>query len=101
MVIKAIKFREFIASHPIVYLSAHTPLGVENLEKKVVVDLNNPPASIPVGKITFKTKTGKYPCSICGYVYDPKEHDNVPFESLPEDWRCPRYRQPKSRFNAA
>ncbi len=50
MVIKAIKFREFIASHPIVYLSTHTPLGVENLEKKAVVDLNNPPASIPVGE---------------------------------------------------
>ena len=23
----------------------------------------------------FKTATGKYVCSVCGYVYDPAEHD--------------------------
>ena len=28
----------------------------------------------------------KYTCSICGYVYDDPA---VPFESLPEDWKCP------------
>jgi rubredoxin len=39
--------------------------------------------------------------SICGYVYDPAEHDGVPFEDLPEDWRCPRCKQPKSKFNPA
>jgi len=26
---------------------------------------------------------------ICGYIYDPAENDNVPFESLPDDWLCP------------
>ena len=31
----------------------------------------------------------KYVCKICGYVYDPAEHDGVAFESLPADWRCP------------
>ena len=25
----------------------------------------------------------------------------VAFEDLPEDWRCPRCRQPKTKFNAA
>ena len=30
--------------------------------------------------------SGKYVCSICGYVYDPAEHDGVAFEDLPEDW---------------
>ena len=34
------------------------------------------------------TGTGKYVCSICGYVYDPAEHDGVAFEDLPEDWLC-------------
>ena len=27
--------------------------------------------------------SGKYICSICGYVYDPAEHDGVAFEDLP------------------
>ena len=31
----------------------------------------------------------KYVCKICGWVYDPAEHDSVAFEDLPADWRCP------------
>lgn len=31
----------------------------------------------------------KYVCKICGWVYDPAEHNNVAFEELPADWRCP------------
>lgn len=38
--------REFIKDNPTVYLSTHTPLGHENLENKVVIDLENPPESI-------------------------------------------------------
>ena len=45
--------------------------------------------------------SGKYVCSICGYVYDPAEHDGVAFEDLPDDWRCPRCKQPKEKFNIA
>ncbi|MBQ5356220.1 MAG: rubredoxin [Clostridia bacterium] len=95
------RIREFIARRPTVYLSTHTPLGPENLEKKTVIDLNNPPETIPAGEVVFKTATGKYVCSICGYVYDPAEHDGVPFEDLPEDWKCPRCKQPKTKFNRA
>ena len=25
----------------------------------------------------------KYVCGVCGYEYDPAEHDNVPFDQLP------------------
>ncbi|MCR4682354.1 MAG: rubredoxin [Clostridiales bacterium] len=32
---------------------------------------------------------------ICGYVYDPAEHEGVSFEDLPDDWKCPRCRQSK------
>ena len=102
------RVREFIATNPTVYLSTHTPLGVENLEAKRVVDLNNPPETIPVGEITFKTRTGKYVCSVCGYVYDPEIGDETqgiapgtPFEELPDDWHCPRCKRPKSAFNPA
>ena len=40
-------------------------------------------------------------CFICGYVYDSAEHDGVAFEDLPEDWKCPRCRQGKEKFNRA
>jgi len=95
------KVRQFIADHPTVYLSTHTPLGCENLENRAVVDLDNPPKSIPPTTIAGAQATGKYVCSICGYVYDPAEHDGVAFEALPEDWKCPRCKQPKSKFNRA
>lgn len=31
----------------------------------------------------------KYVCLVCGYIYDPLEHDNTAFEDLPDDWICP------------
>ena len=93
--------REFIGGHPTVYLSTHTPLGVENLEAKAVIDLSNPPESKPVGEIQIGQATGKYICSVCGYVYDPAEHDGVAFENLPDDWKCPRCKQAKDKFNKA
>ena len=93
--------REFIRSHPTVYLSTHTPLGYENQEKKKVVDLDNPPESVPVGEISMGQASGKYVCSVCGYVYDPAEHEGTAFEDLPDDWKCPRCRQSKDKFNRA
>lgn len=51
---------------------------------------------------------GKYKCAKCGYVYDPEKGDSrhgiepgTKFEELPEDWRCPRCKQPKEKFNKA
>ena len=102
------RVREFIGSHPTVYLSTHTPLGYENLESLRVVDLAAPPETVPVGELVYKSATGKYICGICGYVYDPAAGDpdnGIPagtaFEDLPEDWRCPRCRQGKDNFNRA
>lgn len=102
------RVREFIANHPTVYVSTHTPLGYENLEAKCVVDLNNPPESIPPTDVVIKTATGKYVCSICGYTYDPEVGDpdhGIPagtaFEDLPDDWHCPRCKQGKDKFNKA
>ncbi len=34
----------------------------------------------------------------CGYVYDPAKNNNVPFESLPGDWKCPACGAAKSKF---
>jgi rubredoxin len=46
----------------------------------------------------------KYICQTCGYVYDPTEPDpdtgalGVPFESLPDEWVCPKCGVAKSDF---
>ena len=96
------RVREFIRNHPTVYVSTHTPQGYENLEAKRVMDLDHPVETI-FEEYDFSAQqgSGKYVCSICGYVYDPAEHDGVAFEALPEDWRCPRCKQPKEKFNRA
>ena len=96
------RVREFIGNHPTVYLSTHSPQGYENLEANRVMDLNNPVPTV-LAEVDFSGSegTGKYVCSVCGYVYDPEEHDGVPFEDLADDWKCPRCRQPKEKFNKA
>lgn len=40
-----------------------------------------------------------YVCSVCGYEYDPEEHDGVAFEDLPDDWTCPVCGVSKDQFN--
>ena len=51
---------------------------------------------------------GKYKCAKCGYVYNPErgepKHGIEPatkFEDLPDDWKCPRCKQSKEKFNKA
>lgn len=96
------RVREFIRNHPTVYCGTHTPQGYENLEAKRVMDLDNPVPTV-LAEVDFSEKeaSGKYVCSVCGYVYDPAEHDGVAFEDLPEDFKCPRCKQPKDKFTKA
>ena len=96
------RVREFVRNYPTVYLGTHTPQGPENLAAKRVTDLDHPVPTVPA-EVDFsdKTASGRYVCSICGYVYDPAEHDGVAFEDLPDDWKCPRCKQPKEKFNRA
>ncbi len=96
------RVREFVRNQPTVYCGTHTPQGYENLEAKRVIDLDNPVPTV-LAEIDFSQKedSGKYVCSVCGYLYDPAEHDGVAFEDLPDDWRCPRCKQPKEKFNKA
>ncbi len=96
------RVRAFVRSRPTVYMGTHTPQGYENLEAKRVMDLDHPVPTV-YAEVDFSgtEASGKYVCSVCGYVYDPAEHDGVAFEDLPEDWVCPRCKQPKSKFNRA
>ena len=96
------RVREFVRNHPTVYCGTHTPQGYENLEAKRVMDLDHPVETV-FAEIDFTEQetTGIYICSVCGYVYDPAENDGIAFENLPDDWRCPRCKQPKEKFNRA
>jgi rubredoxin len=31
----------------------------------------------------------KFRCTVCDYIYDPEENNNIAFEKLPADWCCP------------
>jgi flavin reductase (DIM6/NTAB) family NADH-FMN oxidoreductase RutF/rubredoxin len=53
----------------------------------------NAPTYIAEEEIAAPPKA-QYVCGVCGYVYDGAED----FESLPEDYRCPICKQPKSVF---
>ena len=96
------RVREFVRNQPTVYCGTHTPQGYESLEAKRVMDLDHPVETV-FEEYDFSNQeaSGKYVCSICGYVYDPAEHEGVAFEELPEDWKCPRCKQPKEKFNKA
>ena len=41
----------------------------------------------------------KYICNLCIYIYDPEQHDNISFESLPIDWVCPLCQAGKEEFS--
>jgi flavin reductase (DIM6/NTAB) family NADH-FMN oxidoreductase RutF/rubredoxin len=49
--------------------------------------------------------TGKYRCTVCGWIYDPEIGDpdggiapGTPFEQIPDDWVCPVCGAAKSAF---
>jgi rubredoxin len=47
----------------------------------------------------------KYECTVCGYIYDPKEGDpdngvkpGTAFKDIPDDWVCPVCGAEKDQF---
>lgn len=52
------------------------------------------PKNAPTYLPEEKQEEVKWVCGICGYEYDGE----IPFEELPEDYKCPICRQPKSVF---
>ena len=96
------RVRAFVRTHPTVCMGTHTPQGVENLEAKRVIDLDHPvPTVLAEPDFAGSEASGKYVCSVCGYVYDPAEQGGVAFEDLPDDWKCPRCKQSKDKFGKA
>lgn len=50
---------------------------------------------LKTGKVSNHKQDDLYQCQICHYVYD----GDIPFEGLPDDYRCPLCNQPKSSFS--
>jgi rubredoxin len=51
------------------------------------------------------SKSSKYRCTVCGYIYDPAAGDpdggvepGTAFEDIPADWVCPVCGAAKSEF---
>lgn len=42
--------------------------------------------------------SNKYKCSLCGYIYDDAKEE-IKYEDLPDDWKCPLCGASKSLFN--
>ena len=41
----------------------------------------------------------RWVCTVCGWIYDPKENGGIPFEELPDDFTCPECGADKSMFD--
>ena len=76
--------------------------AVKKLNSMLDLDGGNCYLTPPFGNSRKKeVDMKKYVCKICGYVYDPAENNNVPFEELPEDWTCPICGVGKDQFEEA
>jgi len=54
--------------------------------------------STPGSRTAGTESAAKWKCTVCGYIYDPAEHGEAPFEQLPSTWKCPTCGAPKSKF---
>lgn len=55
------------------------------------------PKNAPTYVEEEKSAGKRYKCKICGYIYDDEKED-IPFDELPESWKCPLCGAPKKLF---
>lgn len=60
-----------------------------------VIKGSAPPKAPTYVEKKSNTEQKQYVCDICGYVYDGE----IPFEELPDDWKCPVCTMPKTKFS--
>lgn len=60
-----------------------------------VIKGSAPPKAPTYIEETSASEQKRYVCDICGYVYDGE----IPFEELPDDWKCPVCTMPKTKFS--
>ena len=95
---EVIQTRGYIDGDKIAYWQAVIKVGF-NVEGKEA-----PPSRAAADK-KKERGTGKYRCTVCGYIYDPEKGDpdngvkpGTRFEDLPDDWKCPECGVGKERF---
>lgn len=81
--------------------SAEILTDADTLTYKLYQDIKRGKAAPKIEEASAENVThakggSKYQCSICGYIYDPKDGDpdsGIPagtlFEDIPDDWTCP------------
>jgi protease I len=66
------------------------PVTEENGNLLLHFNAASQPAAIAHGTTSQGTgMAAKWKCNVCGYIYDPAEHDGISFEQLPSSWKCP------------
>jgi len=66
------------------------PVTEENGNLLLHFNAASQPAAIAQGTTSQGTgMVAKWKCNVCGYIYDPAEHDGISFEQLPSSWKCP------------
>jgi rubredoxin len=35
-----------------------------------------------------RSSAKKWKCKVCGFIYDPEENGDVPFEQISSNWKC-------------
>lgn len=66
--------------------------GISQIEKTSALTVSGT-GLVKAGSSSAK----KWKCSVCGYIYDPVENDDVAFEQLASSWKC-SCGAPKSKF---
>lgn len=87
VIAKVIKMKKLDLNKPMTYKYYREVLkGVSSLKAPTYQEENS-----------NNSKSKKYKCKICGYVYD-EEKEKVKFEDLPDDYKCPICGAKKSDF---
>ena len=100
--------RGYIENNRVSYWQGTLKIGFNVDQTKESAQKPEPHPSASQEKSPQKKETkdsGKYRCTVCGYIYDPGKGDpdsgikpGTPFEDIPDDWVCPECGVSKDRF---
>jgi flavin reductase (DIM6/NTAB) family NADH-FMN oxidoreductase RutF/rubredoxin len=92
---------------PMTYAYYHQVKKGKTPKAAATYQQEQPAASAPAPTAKENTMR-KYRCTVCGYIYDPKEGDpdggvkpGTAFEDIPDDWVCPVCGVGKDQFEPA
>lgn len=89
IIAKVITTKKELDKEPMTYKYYH--------EKLKGTSPKNAPTFISAESTTTSPTSSQYKCKLCGYIYDDAKEE-VKFEDLPADWKCPLCGATKDQF---